>query len=488
MVINIRTGEPFVFGIVDAAPLPRGVSVERLGLVPGKSARSNLVLTAEAALVDAWRQRGYPLARAGSRDTVADHSNRTFDVTLHVETGPIADFGRVEVIGTENIKPSLVVGRANLGHGLYSSKHVKNAELRLRDLGVFESVRIAPADGLDPDGTIPMTITVSERKRHVVGGTVSFSSTEGLGAEIYWRNRNLFGGAEQLQLSASVSRVISDTLNPDFRVTSKFIKPAVFDPLTDFTLRLEGYRETTDAYEVTAAEGEVGLTRIFSDTVSGSMGLALARSRTTDDEGTTSDHLLLSLPTTLLLDTRDNRLNPTQGIYSKLLVEPAYDFLQDKAFATFGADFATYRAFGPTDQFVLAGRVATSILTVDDVTDVAPDKQIYLGGAGTVRGYGYKNIAPRDGDGDIIGGRSSILFSGEARYRLTDQFGVVAFTDIGSVSGSILPDFNDIKVGVGAGVRYLTAVGPIRLDVAVPLQPDDGDPALAVYVGLGQAF
>jgi translocation and assembly module TamA len=171
-----------------------------------------------------------------------------------------------------------------------------------------------------------------------------------------------------------------------------------------------------------------------------------------------------------------------------LLVEPAYDFLENKAFATFGGDFSTYRAFGPTDRFVLAGRVATKILTVDDITEVAPDRRIYLGGAGTVRGYGYQNIAPRDGDGDIIGGRSSILFSGEARYSITDTIGGVLFADIGSVSSSILPDFDDVKVGIGAGLRYLTPVGPIRLDVAVPLQPDDGDPVVAVYVGLGQAF
>jgi translocation and assembly module TamA len=488
VAIDVVTRQPFVFGVVDAVPLPDRVSLAGLGLVPGETAGSHIVLTAETRLVDAWRQRGYPLARAGTRDTVADHRTHMLDVVLHVDTGPIADFGRVEVIGAENVKPSLVVGRADLGDGLYSSRHVKNAETRLRDLGVFESVRIVPGETLDPDGTIPMTITVSERKRHVIGGAVGYSNTEGLGAEIYWRNRNLFGGAEQLHLSAGVSRVITDALNPDFRVTGKFIKPAVFDPLTDFTLRVEGYHETTEAYEVTAAEAEVGLTRIFSDTVSGSLSLELARSRNVDDEGTTSDHLLLSLPAKLVMDTRDDRLNPTQGFYTELLVEPAYDFLKDKAFATFGGDLAAYRAFGPTDRFVLAGRVATSILTVDDVLDVAPDRRIYLGGAGTVRGYGYKNIAPRDGDGDIIGGRSSILFSGEARYRLNDQIGVVLFADIGSVASSILPDFDDVKVGVGGGVRYITPVGPIRLDVAVPLQPDDGDPALAVYVGLGQAF
>ena len=486
--INIATGAPFVFGTVNVDPLPDDFSLTKVGLTPGAPAGSAIVFKAESALVDAWRQRGHPLARAGFRDTIADHRTRTLDVTLDVDPGPIADFGRVEVSGTQAVAPNLVVGRANLGHRRYSSKADRNAEDRLRNLGVFESVRIIPGEALDPDGTIPMTIAVADRKRHVIGAAANYSSIDGFGAEVYWRNRNLFGGAEQLELRAGISRIITDTLDPDFRVLGKFVKPAVFDPMTDFTLRAEGYRETTEAYRVTAVETEIGLAHIFSDTVSGTIGVELARSRTVDDEGESDDHLLLSMPTTLTWDRRDNRLDPTEGFRAAALVEPAYDFYNDKAFATFGGDLSVYRSFTPTDRFILAGRVAASILTVDDIEDVAPDKRIYLGGAGTVRGYGYKNIAPRDGDGDIIGGRSSILFSGEVRYRLNEQFGLVAFVDAGSVSDSIFPDFDDLKVGVGAGVRYLTPVGPIRLDVAVPLQPEDGDPAAAVYVGLGQAF
>jgi translocation and assembly module TamA len=400
----------------------------------------------------------------------------------------VADFGRVDVIGAVGVDPNLVVGRANLGGRRYSSRAVRNAETRLRDLGVFESVRIAPGEALDPDGTIPMTITVAERKRRVIGATAAYSNTDGLGAEVYWRHRNLFGGAEQLELRAGISRIVTDTLDPDFRVLGRFVKPAVFDPMTDFTLRAEGYRETTEAYRVTAVETEVGIAHIFSDTVSGTMGVELALSETVDDEGVEEDHLLLTIPTTLTWDTRDDRLDPTEGFRAVVLAEPAYDFYNGTAFATFGGDLSVYRSFTPTDRFVLAGRVAASILTVGDIEDVPPDKRLYLGGAGTVRGYGYKNIAPRDGDGDIVGGRSSILFSGEARYRLNDQFGLVAFVDAGSVSDEIYPTFGDVKVGVGAGVRYLTPVGPIRLDVAVPLQPEDDDPSVAVYVGLGQAF
>jgi translocation and assembly module TamA len=486
--IRVIPGQPFVFGRIDVVPMPPGVNLKKLGLISGELAGSQVILRAEAALLEAWLNAGHPLAEADPRDTIADHRTNRLDVTFKFSPGPIADFGRVEVVGAADVRPDLIRGRANIHGGPYSAKATRRAEDRLRDLGVFESVRIAPGEALDPDGTIPVTITVSERKRHVIGASVDYSSTEGLGAEVFWRHRNLFGGAEQLSLSAGISNIVTESFEQDYRLAATFVKPAVFDPLTDFTLRAETYRETTEAYRVTAVETEAGLAHIFSDTVSGSVGLELASTETVDDENTTQDHLLLTLNSELVWDTRDNRLDPSSGFRAVVMAAPAYDFLKDKAFATFGGDLSVYRAFGATERFVLAGRVATEVLTVDDVTDVAVNRRVFLGGAGTVRGYGYENIAPRDANGNLIGGRSSILFSGEVRYRLNDSFGIVGFVDAGNVYETIYPQFSDLKVGIGAGVRYLTPVGPIRLDVAVPLQPDEGDPSWAVYVGLGQSF
>ncbi len=223
---------------------------------------------------------------AAPRDTIADHHSHTLDVTLAVRPGPMADFGRVTVDGTKNVDPNLVLKRAGIDGGLYSSKVVKRATKRLRDLGVFDSVRVTPATRLDPDGTIPVTITVSERKPRAVGASVNYSNTEGLGAEVYWLHRNLLGGAEQLKLSAAVSSLMFDgAFDPDFRLAGKFRKPAVFDPMTDFTLRLEGYRTTTDSYRVTALEGALGLQHVFSDTLSGSAELEVARTRTVEFDG-----------------------------------------------------------------------------------------------------------------------------------------------------------------------------------------------------------
>ena len=487
VAVRVTVGPPFVFARVTTGALPPGVSLERLGLASGKPAGSAVILAAETAIADGWRQHGHPLVAIQPRDTIADHRSRTLDVAFHIDPGPAANFGRVSVTGTEEVDANLVLRRAGIDGGPYSSTVTKRAETRLRDLGVFASVRVSAGGALDPDGTIPITVAVTESKRHVIGGSVTYSNTDGLGLEAYWRDRNLFGGAEQLEIRGSVSRLLDGAFDPDYRLAGTFRKPAVFDPMTDFTLRLEGYRQTTDAYKVTAADADVGLSHIFSDTLTGSLDFELARSKTVD-AASTEENLPLTLTGKLDWDRRDNRFDPSSGFRTQFSAAPSYDFLAGQPSATFSTDLSAYRPFGDGDRFVLAGRIAASVLTVGDLGSVAADRRLYAGGAGSVRGYGYQNLGPRDGSGNPVGGRSSLLLSGELRYRVNDQFGVVGFVDAGNAYASMVPDIGDLRVGIGAGLRCLTPVGPLRFDVAVPLQPRSGDPAVALYVGLGQAF
>ena len=488
VVVDVDTGQPFVFGSLDVGPLPPGVVLEQFGLETGEPARSAVVLRTQRGIVEAWQEQGHPFAEATQRDTVADHDTRCLDVTIRFNPGPVAGMGAVRVEGAEDVDPALIAGRANLTGRPYSVTAINRAERRLRDLGPFASVRITHEEELAPDGTVTMIVTVAERKKRVIGFGASYSSSEGAAVEAYWRHRNLFGGAERLEFSGELSRLLDDTLDPDYRFAGRFTKPGVHDPLTDLILGAATYRETTEAYRVTATEAEVGISRIFSDTLKGAVTLSVAGSETIDANDEVETHIPLTLTGRLDWDSTDDRLDPSEGHRAHLVAAPSYDLETSATYARFSTGVSHYRALDDAQRFVIAGRAATSILTVDDIETVAPDQRLYTGGASTVRGYAYKNIAPRDAEGDLVGGRSSVLLSGELRWRVTDQWGAVAFVDAGNAYSSITPDVTDLKIGIGAGVRYFTPVGPIRLDVAVPLQPESGDPSVAIHVGLGQAF
>ena len=104
-----------------------------------------------------------------------------------------------------------------------------------------------------------------------------------------------------------------------------------------------------------------------------------------------------------------------------------------------------------------------------------------------MRGYAYQGIGPRRDD-KPTGGLSLLEGSAELRFQVNDRFGIVPFVDAGTVSEKEFPDFADLKVGAGVGIRYLTPFGPLRVDAAVPLNKEPHDPDFGIYAGVGQAF
>ena len=170
-------------------------------------------------------------------------------------------------------------------------------------------------------------------------------------------------------------------------------------------------------------------------------------------------------------------------------VEPFYEFNYGNAAVRMTAEGRTYYGFDDDNRIVAAGRLKIGSIVGAPVDEVAPDKLFFAGGGGSVRGYAYQNIGIVAPNGTISGGRSLIEGSGELRVRVTDTIGIVAFADAGYVGSDSFPDFSEeFKVGVGAGLRYLTGLGPIRLDAAFPLDPSPDDPTVGFYVGIGQAF
>ena len=491
VTILVNPGPLFTFGNVAVSSTGGDLSTDPSfwGLTPGDTAASGKILTAENRMVSVLRGRGYPKARIAERRITADHSNNKLDVTLIADAGPQARFGQVSVNGTEVTDPDFVIQQAMLPQGgIYSPEDIARARKRLNELGIFSSIRFVEGDITGPDGLLPITIEVSERKRHVIGAGASWSSIEGFGVETYWRRRNLFGRGELLSVEGSIGRIGTESLeNQEYSARIAFEKPGVFGPLTSFSTSLGARQENPDAYKSRTITLDAYLNRQFSEQLKGRAGAEVFFANEEDAFGT-DDYLLIGLPADLTFDNRDDKLNPSKGIFAALFAEPAYDTLNSNAMGFMKGTVSSYYALDEAKRFILAGKVSAGSILAPSVESVPASRRFIAGGGGSIRGYAYRNVGPRV-NGEVVGGRSLLELSGEVRVRVTETIGIVGFVDAGNAYEDSIPDFSEsLKVGVGAGLRYFTPIGPLRIDAAIPLDPGPEDPDFALYVGLSQAF
>ncbi|BBE73786.1 autotransporter assembly complex protein TamA [Oharaeibacter diazotrophicus] len=499
VAVSVSTGPRFTFGkvAIDGRAPPRPDLADRktptpesLGLVPGATARSTAVLGSERVLVDEWRRQGFPKAEIAKRDAVADHPSSTLDVGIDVKSGPAAVYGPVTASGTERMDPAFTAWMTGLKPGArYDPRDLERAAANLRRLQVFASQRLVEADAVGPDGTLPIDVKVAERLPRVFGAGGSFSTTEGAGVEGYWEHRNLFGEAERLRFEGRVAGIAStDPTDFSYFLGTSFVKPGILTPWTDLTAAVNGEREVLDAYTQNTVRGRVGLAHAFFEGLKGEVAANLEAVRI-EDAAVEDDFLIASLPASLTWDTRDDALEPTEGFTLTGKLEPFHEFSYGNTGAVTELEGTTYLALDADARFVLAGRAAVGSIAGVPQDEFPASRMFFVGGGGSVRGYDYRNVGPRDATGDPIGGRSYVEASVELRAKVTDTIGVVPFLDAGQAFASSLPDFSeDLALGAGIGLRYYTGLGAIRVDGAVPLNPGPGDPAFAVYVGLGQSF
>jgi translocation and assembly module TamA len=461
------------------------------GLARGQDAKSDVVVKAAGRIVEDLEAEGRPLAKLTQRELVADHDRNTVAITIGAEGGPVADIGDVAVAGSKTVKEDFIRDWSRLNKGRrYAPEEVKEATERLRKLGVFSSVTITKSDRLDAEGNIPLAINVADGKQRYFGGGVQFSSIDGLGLQGYWGHRNLFGGAEQLKITGTVSRLI-ETIDPrelDYSTSILFTKPAAFSQISTFNAGITASSVHPDTYRAATvsifANTAFDLSRM--DTVTA--GVDLTWNETTDVFGT-QQYQIASLPVSWLRDASDDPLDPTSGYRLGLKAQPSYEVNFSTPFTSIEGTVSGYLPLGQEDGVVLAGRLSMgTLLGVSDISEIPAIRRIYAGGGGTIRGYAFQEVSPRNANGDALGGRSYMLTSLEARVKVTETFGVVPFLDVGTVGRQAYPDFSDIRAGAGIGIRYATPFGPLRLDVAVPLRPYKDGPSFGIYAGIGQAF
>ena len=490
IAVEVDPGPRFSFGDVAVTPLAPG-STGTAGLRPGEPALSTEVQVAVNAAISGWREAGRAKAQVSGQSVTADHRSQTLDADVRLAPGPLVHIGALVQTTPSAVRAERVQRIAGLPTGeIYAPDKVERAAERLRRTGAFASVATTEAETLGPGDTMDVGLALADEQPRRFGFGAELASLEGLTLSGFWLHRNIFGGAERLRFDGEVSGIDGTLDGLDAAASARLDIPAAFGTDNDAFVFLEGSYLDEPGYLLYGGGGGAGVHRIFTPELEGEAGLAYHYHVTEDDLGTRR-YSLLSLPASLTWDRRDNLLDPTAGSYVMAEAQPFYEFNGETLGARATLDARAYRGFSD-GRLVFAARAQVGYVAAPSATDVPSDFLFYSGGGGTVRGFPYQSMGVDLGGGDQIGGRAFLGGSAELRYKATDSIGFVAFADAGHVGADSFLDGSDWQVGAGAGLRYYTGLGPIRLDVAVPVSGPgaslDTIWDAQLYLGIGQAF
>ena len=483
-----------------------------LGLNSGDAAVAGAVLAAGARLQSSLQEQGYAFAKVDAPIAYESAGAPVLDLSFHVETGSRVNVGGIHVEGLQRTHESLLRSTLRLHSGdPFRISAVERGRRDLLALGVFSQVTVQVGTAVDDSGGVPITFKVRERPRHAVTVSAAYSSDLGGSGGVTWTDRNLFGNAETLNISARVIDIGgSDTTGVGYDTSAKFSKPDFLVRDQSLQLSVGALKQSLQAYDQTATTAGVTVMRKLSNVWNISLGLTTVSEKIiqpVDDvvvlgvvvvPKTTYFYTLVALPLVVSYDSTDLPTpldDPRHGFRGSLSLAPTVAIGHpNSTFIIEQLQVAGYfdlnRVLG-TDpgRSVIAARVLAGLAKGASEFSLPPDQRFYGGGSATIRGYRYQSVGPVfAGTQDPIGGTEIEAGSLEFRQRLGGNFGAAAFVDGGEVTAGATGVPNAFRIGVGLGLRYYTPIGPVRLDVAAPTKRRSTDDSFEIYIGLGQAY
>lgn len=465
----------------EAPDLP--ADIEELGLHIGMRAQSAPIVDAQAQLLGDLARLGHPLASVIDRTATVDHEQTLLSVDLRIDPGPRVTFGEVTITGLKSVDARFIRRRIPWQRGMpWDQQQIDALRDTLDASQLFINLAIVPAATPDPDGSLPINVNVREGKRRSIGVGANYSTSEGAEAITFWEHRNLFGSGERLRISATIGEIQQ-------KAAARFRLPGFGRLDQDFVSSIEAGREDTDAFRSVGVDTSAGIERRIGDNWQVFAGGLLDFSEVEDDDGTAQTKLI-GTPVRVTRDTTDDLLDATSGTRITVGTTPLFGRHRGQvSFLVNEVNAAAFLSVPKQDRVVLAGRLRLGSIVGESTGNIPADRRFFAGGGGSVRGYELQSVGPLDTDGDPIGGRSVVEVGLEARLRLTDTIGIVPFVEGGQVFDDSIPDFSQEPLwAAGLGLRYFTAVGPIRLDVATPINGRSRDDSFQFYISIGQAF
>jgi translocation and assembly module TamA len=472
------------------------ISIGDIGVCLNEPAYTETILSAESDLEQLMNDDGYPYASVTDREVIADQESKSISVVLFIDSGPQVRFGYTSISGNRCVKNRFFKNKISWCQGqLYSPRFLQCTQNELELSSLFSSVSIVlPEDAPDEDGEVPITIEVKEGKPRSIGFGINYETNRGPGFGASWEHRNLTGMGDKVSMTGDIwadkqfgrmSYII-----PDFgRKDQRLIWSA------DYLRELDvGYHEKSYSLGATIVrqvnchlQFYYGL--MYQHLINTDIHEKKRhQSQKTDDE----TFNLFKSPISFNWNYSNSILDPTTGFRVKLRAIPAYSFTGKQIFYDINVLTASYYyPFDRCHRHVIAGQ-GTFGFIFGPQKDLIPRSELFDAGTDKLlRGYKYKTVSPLDNTYKPTGGRSMMIYSLEYRYRQTEDIGWVVFWDFGNVYSNRLPELDKkILNSVGLGFRYFTPVGPVRLDIAFPLNKRHhiDKSSYQAYLSFGQAF
>ena len=386
-------------------------------------------------------------------------------------------FGDIKFSGSQIREPILVNLLPFKEGEPYTSDDISELNRRLSATGWFNSVVVSPdifKGRASADKTLPVYAHVTPKKENAVETGLGYSTDVGPRASVTWRKPWMNDSGHSLEASTELS-VLEQLADVSYKI------PLEESALEKYWL-IQGGVKTEDLNDTKSNSVSAMVSRHWAPYEGWQRDVHLRWSIDDFDQGETSDRTMLIYPgVSFSKTTTVGGLMPTWGFSQRYTLDWSNTMWgSDVDFVVLEAQHALVKAFADRHRIVLRSRIGW--IETNDFDKVPPDLRFFAGGDRSVRGYKYESISPEDENGDLTGAEKLITASVEYQYRVTGDWWGAVFFDIGQAVHDF--DDQDLKKGVGVGVRWNSPLGPIKLDIATPVG-DPSESGVQFYIGLG---
>jgi len=427
----------------------------------GKQLRHDQYENMKSRLDSLAMARGYLQAAFSEKKLLVDKARNRAHIKLVFDAGKRMQFGDVSV-EQDILNPEFVQKFIAFKSGdFYASEQLANTHNALSKSGYFEMIDIRPDTENIQQEQVPVTLKLTPRKKHRYSFGVGYDTDIGPLLNAAYQNRRLNRRGHFLTANLDLAPVLS-TADVEYNVPLE-------NPVSDFFSFGGGFkREDTDTYDSLSAKLSLRLKHAFDNGWKQTLFIDSVYEDFTT--GTISNQVLLLVPGgSWLHSVADSTLRPTRGHRLEFNLAGSYkNPISDVSFAQGSVSAVWMHPLPWNGRFI--GRMEQGATLVDQFDKLPTSYRFYAGGMNSIRGYAYKELGPKDDQGNVVGGEFLSVVSVEYEQSVLEDWAVAAFVDGGNAYN--LDDIS-IKAGAGLGVRWYSPIGPIRLDFALPLHESD---------------